>query len=1034
MWAYGLVWYGEMGLEMATPIIVAKRGRRRHRSVSNGVSNWASVGNHRRLNWGILALLVLLMAGCGGRTIEIPTTIEEFEAMTKDVQVGDITANIGEHLAAYNTQYAVRPRRATTPLAIAEAYMRQYQPGLLPRVFQTTMVYDRNGTKLAEIVEEGYRTWVPLNRISPDLINALLATEDATFYANPGYDARRVIGALMQNAEAGEVISGASTVTMQLARQLFFGPDERFGQTVDRKIYETLLAQDLTMTYTKDEILEMYLNLVHFGRTVYGIEAAANLYFGKSAAGLTLAEASLLAGIPQAPADYDPVTNFDAIKQRQGVVLGLMVRHGYITQPQADAVFATQFDFNPHMERPPLYAPHFVQYVTSEVNRLRPEEDVRRSGMRIFTTLDLPMQQLAERIVREQVATLQPTYDLSNAALVAMRPGTAEILVMVGSADFYNSSIAGQVNVAVSPRQPGSAIKPILYSLAMNDLQISPATIIWDVEANYNLDKTEQYRPLNYDRNFHGPVTARTALANSYNVPAVKLLDAVGVDRMLAGARAMGIQSLTRDNSWYGLSLTLGGGEVTLLDLTTAFHTIANAGRYQPPQSVLYSTGAPGGSDFTGVNPTSVPVISPESAYLVTDIMSDNRARTPAFGENNVLRLSKPAAAKTGTTTDYRDNWTEGFTRYLVAGVWAGNSDGHPMRNVSGVTGAAPIWNAFMEAVLADPAMLSMLDAPADPDAWNFVAPEGVVRQPISCPTGIVCNEQEVFDRRWLQLVGTESGLADSAVVTSVNTLYVDRGNGNVPVGACSSDDGTSLQLLRLPVGLTRGLEQVVNENTLTTALVASPSFQNTGSEAVDSEEQLLDEEVAKRIREEQRAALAWSANNGSPLYFGPCSNAETVARRVFGDSVRSVSMRSFSQQIVRIDADIEESTANVTRSTIPTQENNSRSSTSYGSAPVAHDNSCGGDFVLGSVYNASGQLIQSVAVVYSDDLGNRNYAAAVNGAYRFSVTSPETQHNIYLSLVDAAGNPVSGTVTVPHHQGGPSDLGCHYVIWQGVD
>ena len=995
----------------------------------------------RKPYWGaVMLLLVFVLAGCGGRTIdlsEIPTSFEEVEAMlADDAKTGGLTANVGEYLAAYNTQYAVSPRRAATPLAIAEAYLREYQPGPMPRVFQTTMIYDRNGTKLAEIVEEGYRTWVPLSRISPDLVHALLATEDATFYTNPGFDARRVIGALMQNAEAGEVISGASTVTMQLARQLFFSPEERFGQTMDRKIFETLLAQDLTTTYTKDEILEMYLNLVHFGRTVYGIEAAANLYFGKSAAGLTLAEASLLAGIPQAPADYDPITNFDAIKQRQGVVLSLMVRHGYITQAEANTVFGTELVFNPNMERPPLYAPHFVQYVTSEINRLRPGEDARRSGMRIFTTLDLPMQQLAERVVREQVDTLRPTYDLSNAALVALRPGTAEILAMVGSADFYNTSIAGQVNVAVRPRQPGSAIKPILYALAMNDLQISPATIIWDVEANYNLDKTEQYRPLNYDKNFHGPVTARTALANSYNVPAVKLLDAVGVERMLEGARAMGIQSLTRDTSWYGLSLTLGGGEVTLLDLTTSFHTIANGGKYQPPQLILYSTGAPDGEDFTGITAEPVQVISPESAYLVTDILSDNRARTPAFGENNVLRLSQPAAAKTGTTTDYRDNWTEGFTRYLVAGVWAGNSDGRPMRNVSGVTGAAPIWHAFMEAVLADPAMLSLLDAPADPAAWNFVAPAGVVKQAIACPAGIVCNEQEVFDQRWLQLVGTDSkGLADSSVVASMNTVYVDRGRGNAPVGACSAESGTTRQLLRLPVGLTRSLEQVEAEaNALSNALVAAPSFQDTGSNTANAQGQLLDEEIVKRIREEQRQALAWSASKGNPLYFGPCAQVETVIRRLFGDSVRSVSFNSFSEQVANVDGIEDEENAQTVTMPAATQQNDARPSTSYGSPGVAHDTSCGGDFVLGTVYNASGQLVQAVAVMYRDDLGNQNYAAAVNGAYRFSVPAPETARNIYISLVDATGNPVSGTMTVPHQQGGGSDLGCHYVVWQGVD
>jgi len=1001
----------------------------------------------RRVYWAIFSLLaLLLLAGCGAQTLDISATIENLQNFNMDdPQVGALTANIGDYLAVYSSQYAVKPRRGTTPLAITEAYLRQYQPGPLPRVFQTTTVYDRHGTKLAEIADEGYRTWVPIERISPNFVSALLATEDATFFENPGYDARRVVRAIMQNAEAGGVISGASTITMQLARQLFFTPDERFDQTMERKIFEALLAQDLTNTYSKDEILEMYLNMVHFGRTLYGIEAASQFYFGKSAASLNMAEATLLAGIPQAPADYDPIANFDLVKQRQGVVLSLMVRHGVLTQKQADAVFATKFVFNTNIQQRPLFAPHFVQYVLSEVNRMHPDEDVRRSGSQIFTTLDLPMQQLAERVVLEQVNTLRPVYDLSNAALVALKPGTAEILVMVGSADFSNSAIAGQVNVAVASRQPGSAIKPVLYSLAMNDLQISPATIIWDVESKYNLDKTELYQPINYDKSYHGPVTARTALANSYNVPAVKLLDAVTVDRMLDGARAMGIQSLTRDTNWYGLSLTLGGGEVTLLDLTTAYHTIANSGQYVKPQLILYATGGSYGHDLSEVQPKPVQAISPEAAYLVTNILSDNRARTPAFGENSVLRLSKPAAAKTGTTNDYRDNWTEGYTRYLVAGVWAGNSDGHPMRNVSGVTGAAPIWHAFMEAVLADPSMLAMLGAPSDPSAWDFIVPPGIVKQAITCPPGVTCNQEEVFDKRWLQKMGNQSATGDSEVVALMNTVYMQRGNGSVPVGACSADDGATRQLLRLPVGLTRGLEQIVSgQSKLDNVLVADPSFQDTGKG------QAVDTERARRIRDEQRGALAWSAKQGSPLYFGPCDQVETVVRQVFGNSVSGVSISSFSQQITRAEpAEIRQDTqdAQNTRDTqdtqdtqvatlavASTQQNSAQPSSSYNPAGVAHDNSCGGDYVSGSVYNATGQLVQAVAVVYSDDLGNHNYAAAVNGAYRFPVGSPDTPHNIYISLVDAAGNPVSATVTVPHHEGGASDLGCHYVVWQGAN
>jgi hypothetical protein len=350
-----------------------------------------------------------------------------------------------------------------------------------------------------------------------------------------------------------------------------------------------------------------------------------------------------------------------------------------------------------------------------------------------------------------------------------------------------------------------------------------------------------------------------------------------------------------------------------------------------------------------------------------------------------------------------------------------------------------------MEAVLADPALLALLDAPADPTAWEFSAPPGIVRQEVSCPNGITCNEQEIFDKRWVELLKADSGMADSAVVAAMNTVYIDRGNGNVPVGACSGENGTTRQLLRLPVGLTRGLEQIVNgEDTLSTALVANPSFQATGSDAeVDEEGQPLDEEIVKRVREEQRAALAWSSRQNSPLYFGPCDQVDAVVRRVFGNSVRSVSYGEFREQTANVqpddeddggDEDEENNSQNVVVSDGSGRSQNANPSTSYGSAGVAHDSSCGGDYVLGSVYNASGQLVQAVAVVYSDDLGNSTYAAAVNGAYRFPVPSPESSRNIYISLVDATGNAVSATVTVPHRQGGGSDLGCHYVIWQGVD
>ncbi len=951
--------------------------------------------------------------------VTVPRAAVEMAARVESVlaseQVTEITNNYDQYVAEYRQRYSLSPRPAETPLAVAEAYLRAYQPGPLPRVFQTTTVYDRNGVRLAEIFDEGMRTWVGLDQISPHLIDAIIATEDATFYLNPGVDVRRVVGAFVQNAEAGEVVSGASTITMQLARTLFFSPEERYEQSMERKLYEAMLAQDLSALYTKDEILEMYLNMAHFGRLAYGAEAAAQLFFGKPAADLTPAEATLLAGTPQKPGGYDMFVNFEEVKGRQRVVVSLMVRHGYLTEEEAAAILAEEVQLNPLQGRTEVLAPHFVQYAIDEAGRRYPDENVARTGMRIFTTLDQRLQARAEDIVAEQVAMLKPQFDLSNAALVALKPGTAEILAMVGSVDFNDLSIAGQVNVATRLRQPGSAIKPVLYATAFDDNLISPASVMWDVQATYQLADDEEYRPRNYDEAFHGPVTARAALANSYNIPAVKLLDAVGVERMLEQARAMGIASLNRDETWYGLSLTLGGGEVTLLDLTTAFHTLANAGKYVPPQSIRFITAEDEAYNTVIEAPEGQQVVSPAAAYLVTDILSDNEARAPAFGENSPLRLSRPAAAKTGTTTDYRDNWTMGYTRYLTAGVWAGNSDGRPMRNASGVTGAAPIWHAFMEAVLADPELLAILDAPQDAALWEFTPPESVSEQPVRCPAGVRCPQEEYFSAEWLTLTEEIGANSDATVDAPMRTIYIDRGQGNQPIGACSAQGEEPRLLLRLPNGIGSGL----------------PWLEDAGVERMEG-----DRDYAERIREEQTEALRWSARNSRPLYFGACDQAERMARSLFGDAVLAVSVGGFTDAIAS-DEQAPGQTgapaylAAATPPVVPP-------SSSYNVLGIAHDRNCNGNFVLGQVSNGVGQAVAGVRVVYQDEMGNRQETVTSGqmpgyGSFRFAIVDDSPQH-ISISLYDSNGAAVSSVARVPHKQGGPTDLGCHYVIWTGAD
>ncbi|MBV7338625.1 PBP1A family penicillin-binding protein [Chloroflexi bacterium TSY] len=614
-------------------------------------------------------------------------------------------------------------------LTAVEAYLQQYQPGPQPRLFQTTILYDRHGELIAEFYAEGRRTWVSLSNVSQHLIDATIATEDDSFYQHTGVDLERVVGAVIQNTQNQEIVSGASTITMQLARNLFMGWEQRYEQSLDRKIQEAGIAQELTDLFTKNEILEIYLNLLNYGNLNYGPEAASQFYFGKSAADLNLGEATLLAGIPQSPARLDPVKNIHAVKQRQRIVLNLMVRHGQITEEQANDAYEQplllQHTFADAGTVQPLNrAPHFTHHVLELLKQRLGKAYVERAGLRIFTTLDLKMQDLAQQIVAEQVTQLQPTYDLGNAALVALKPGTAEVLAMVGSADYHNDAIAGQVNVATSRRQPGSTIKPLIYAAAIDAELIDAQSILEDEPITYQLPNGQTYSPQNYDKKYYGSMTVRTALANSFNIPAVKVLDAYGVEEMVPQLRTMGLRrSLDQEDSVYGLSLALGSSEVTLLELSGGFHTLANSGRYLEPRTIRTIIDPTGRSALEQEPSVGEQVLSPQTAFTITDILSDSAARRPMFGTNSNLDLSRPAAAKTGTTTDWRDNWTMGYTRYLLVGVWAGNTDGRPTRGSTGLSGAAPIWKAFMEAVLDDAELLSTLDASDQTEAWEFRLP-----------------------------------------------------------------------------------------------------------------------------------------------------------------------------------------------------------------------------------------------------------------------------------------------------------------------
>lgn len=595
-------------------------------------------------------------------------------------------------------------------------------------------VYDRYGRLLYEMParDGGRHTPVPLAEIPTWLKLATIAVEDASFYRNPGVDLRGLLRALWINLRGGEVLSGGSTITQQLARNLLLAPEERNRRTLARKVREAVLAWKLSRRYSKDEILELYLNETYYGSMAYGVEAAALTYFGKHVRDLDLAECALLAGLPQAPTAYNPLENLEAARRRQAAVLDLMVRQGFVTPEEAR--LAKEEDLALASAPFPIRAPHFVMYVRSLLEQQLGRERLEAGGLRIYTTLDLDLNEAVRDIVRSRLARLATCngrvrdcppggHNVRNAAVVVLDPQTGEILAMVGSPDYFSARIDGAVNGTTALRQPGSAIKPITYAAAFASREMTAATVVWDVRTAFLTREGEPYVPKNYDLQYHGPVRLREALASSYNVVAVKVLDAIGIERMTDLARDLGITTL--DSPHLGLAVTLGGGEVRLLELAAAYAAFANGGRAVRPLAVLRVEDARGRVVWSAPSGLGRQVLDDRVAYLITDILSDETARIPTFGEGSVLELSRPAAVKTGTTTDFRDNWTIGYTPELVAGVWVGNADNEPMWEVSGISGAAPIWHDVME--------LALKGKPPRP----FERPDGLVEAEVCALSGM---------------------------------------------------------------------------------------------------------------------------------------------------------------------------------------------------------------------------------------------------------------------------------------------------------
>ncbi|MFN8637213.1 MAG: transglycosylase domain-containing protein [Chloroflexota bacterium] len=586
---------------------------------------------------------------------------------------------------------------------------------------QTARIISRDGSVLAEIddVRYGRRTYVPLNEMSKDLVNATMATEDRRFFTHNGVDPVGLARAFSSNAEAGGVAQGGSTIEMQLTRNLFLS-DEKTERTLARKLKEALAAVELDKRYSKDELLEAYLNIVFYGNRAFGAEAASQEYFGKSARDLTLPEASLLAGLPQSPVNYDPLQHFDAAKARQKAVLARMVDVNLIGAEEAYQALSAPLLFK-RPEPVPVRAPHWVNYVRDVARSRFGPEELYTGGLRIRTTIDMEIQQLAEQIVARG-DDVRAAAHANNSAMVVIEPSTGQVLAMVGSKDFDDVSIAGQVNVATSVRQPGSSIKPLVM-LAGYERGLNPATEVQDQPTAFSAPPGQPaYRPENYETKYYGRVSLRDALGNSLNVPAVKVLKWVGVANFQELARRFGISTLDSwDPRW--LSLTLGGGEVRLLEMTGAYATLAREGNYVPVEpfldvtttrnEVLYET-------KNGLDGTQV--ADPKRVYQLLSVMGDPGARMVTFGPNTPLNLPRPHMVKTGTTDDYRDTWTIGCVPQVCVGVWMGNTNNDPMVKVSSSLTAGRMWVEMIQTLIERKHWT--------PDPWP--QPEGVVFRQIT--------------------------------------------------------------------------------------------------------------------------------------------------------------------------------------------------------------------------------------------------------------------------------------------------------------
>lgn len=566
---------------------------------------------------------------------------------------------------------------------------------------ESTKIYDRTGSVLLyDIHGEEKRTLIPADEIPLVVKQATIALEDRNFYNHPGFDVKGVINAVLSNIFNVGGGRGGSTITQQFVKNSIL-TNER---SLTRKIKELILSVEIELRFSKDEILGMYLNEIPYGSNAYGIEAAAQTFFNKHAKDLTLDEATILAALPQAPSRYSPYgSHTDRLKIRQEYALEQMVALGYISADAAKTARETDVfsKIAPNTEN--IKSPHFVMYVRDYLEEQYGKDFLEKEGLKVITTLDWDKQQIAERIVQEKALENKTKYNAENAALVAIDPKNGDIVSMVGSRNYFDQEIDGQVNVTIRDRQPGSSFKPYAYLWAFKK-GYTPETILFDVETNFATEDAEPYAPKNYDGTFRGPLPMKEALAMSLNIPAVKTLYLANPEEVIVFAKQLGITSLT-DPKRYGLSLVLGGGEVKLLDHTAAFSVFANNGIKHEKRAILRITDRSGSDIFVAEDTEGEKIIDEKYVAMLSHVLSTNKYRAPVFGENNALKFdNRPVAAKTGTTNENRDGWTMGYTPDIAVGVWSGNNDNSSMSaQGDGSIVAAPIFRDFIMQAFPNP-------------------------------------------------------------------------------------------------------------------------------------------------------------------------------------------------------------------------------------------------------------------------------------------------------------------------------------------